>query len=536
MMDVMYAGITGRVGKFSALSVGNRKLLSRTVPGMMAVLDNTRFIAVSRKAEPSVIAHALRWDSIRGPYRPEGFAWSMHDGLPSPVEILSNNIVRVGDEKFKVQRWNLGVDEMEATTGGLRSDGVVPVWPGERDHFRFLVDFTGVFSTLNKAKPFFRDHNPMNGADVVLVGRPVKNPEADITVIPGVNDRDLEIGLLNDLREKGLVAYREKRLYKVVSAASCTTNAVVPPLAILLRSQTILGEKVWSEYKAEIAELLDIDPAVMELDSILKVVRVPQIITTHAVTKTQALLDEAASDPKKAGEVIDYTKPRAAMANIAPSTSGAATETVKALPELGGETQQADELPIIDDVGLGRKGLIGRVVARRVPTITGSLADLEVAVEWDKTLLQQVIKIAKEKEAKPDKQLKYAEQLLAKIVNYLFLYAGNNGSSLHRRFEYTNESMVSSDVIGNHHGSVVAGPYTQVVLYRDGTSDVHIAAFYDNEQGYANNMLTIQTLILRAVMDSALTHPFSISSGFNHDTVVQEEVEERGRPTRDSGG
>ena len=154
--------------------------------------------------------------------------------------------------------------------------------------------------------------------------------------------------------------------------------------------------------------------------------------TTHAVTAEQNLVD--GSPP--GGKSNDLRRARAAYTNIIPTTTGAAVSTTEAIPEL--------------------KGLFdGRAV--RVPVIVGSLSDFTFLLKT-KTSCEEINQVIK-------------------------------GACSEDRFEgivtWTEEPLVSSDIIGRPESAIVDLPLTQVV---DGDL-VKIFAWYDNEYGYANRLV-----------------------------------------------
>ena len=172
----------------------------------------------------------------------------------------------------------------------------------------------------------------------------------------------------------------------------------------------------------------DITP-VMEVINRRIGVKKAVMTTVHAYTATQALVDSPAG--KK-----DMRRGRAAAANLVPATTGAAKATAKALPELAGK---------FDGVSV------------RAPVPVGSLADI-VIVTARPTTKDEVNAILSE-EAGTDR------------------YRGILG--------VTDEGVVSSDIVGNPHASLVSLDLTQVV---DGDL-VKIMSWYDNEWGFTNQMI-----------------------------------------------
>jgi glyceraldehyde 3-phosphate dehydrogenase len=149
--------------------------------------------------------------------------------------------------------------------------------------------------------------------------------------------------------------------------------------------------------------------------------------TIHAYTSSQEIVD---------GPAKKYRRGRAGAINFVPTTTGAATATTKALPQFEGKFDGA---------------------AIRGPIPVGSIADLNFITE-KKTSVDEINEIFRE-EAESDR---YREVL-----------------------GYTDVPIVSSDIVGDDHASIVDLTMTQVV---DGDL-VKIMSWYDNEWGYAQQMI-----------------------------------------------
>lgn len=150
--------------------------------------------------------------------------------------------------------------------------------------------------------------------------------------------------------------------------------------------------------------------------------------TVHAYTNDQTVLDVA--HPKGANS----RRGRAAAANIVPTTTGAASAIGKVIPSLNGK-------------------LDGN--ALRVPVTTGSLVDLTLQLNKN---------VTKEE-----------------INNVL---KNNTNETL----GYTEDPIVSSDIIGETHGAIVDSLLTNVIETEDGQL-VKIIAWYDNEMSYSAQMV-----------------------------------------------
>lgn len=150
--------------------------------------------------------------------------------------------------------------------------------------------------------------------------------------------------------------------------------------------------------------------------------------TVHAYTNDQATLDVA----HKKG--IKARRGRACGANIVPASTGAASAIGKVCPNLEGK-------------------LAG--VAMRVPVTTGSVVDLVLELKKN-TTVEEVNKALKD--------------------------------ATNETLEYTDDPIVSSDVIGRRAGSVVDGLSTNI-LEVDGKQLLKVVAWYDNEMGYTAQMV-----------------------------------------------
>jgi glyceraldehyde 3-phosphate dehydrogenase len=150
--------------------------------------------------------------------------------------------------------------------------------------------------------------------------------------------------------------------------------------------------------------------------------------TVHAYTNDQRLADV----PHK-----DYRRARAAAVNLIPTTTGAARAVGKVLPHLKGR-------------------LDGSAV--RVPVADGSVVDLIVQVRRE-TTVDEVNRLMQEAAAGPMKDL----------------------------LEYSEDELVSSDIIGNPHSSIFDSLSTQMV----GPREVRVLSWYDNEWGYSNRVVDL---------------------------------------------
>ena len=151
--------------------------------------------------------------------------------------------------------------------------------------------------------------------------------------------------------------------------------------------------------------------------------------TIHAYTGDQMLLD----GPHRKG---DLRRARAAAMSIVPNSTGAAKAIGLVIPELNGK-------------------LIGS--AQRVPVPTGST-----------TILTAVVK---------------GENITIEGINAAMKAAASES------FGYTEEPLVSSDIIGITYGSLFDATQTMVTKIEDGLYQVQVVAWYDNENSYTSQMV-----------------------------------------------
>ena len=151
--------------------------------------------------------------------------------------------------------------------------------------------------------------------------------------------------------------------------------------------------------------------------------------TVHAFTGDQMVLD----GPHRKG---DLRRARAAAVNIVPNSTGAAKAIGLVIPELNGK-------------------LIGS--AQRVPVPTGST-----------TILVAVVK---------------GENVTKDGINAAMKAAASAS------FGYTEEELVSSDVIGITYGSLFDATQTMVTKIADDLYQVQVVSWYDNENSYTSQMV-----------------------------------------------
>ncbi|MFB7512588.1 type I glyceraldehyde-3-phosphate dehydrogenase [Streptomyces sp. NPDC056144] len=153
--------------------------------------------------------------------------------------------------------------------------------------------------------------------------------------------------------------------------------------------------------------------------------------TVHAYTQEQNLLDGPHRDARRA---------RAAAWNITPTTTGAAKAIGLVLPQLDGK-------------------LSGDSI--RVPVPVGSIVELNTTVSRDVTV----------------------DEVLA-------AYKTASEGRLAGVLEYSDDALVSSDIVGNPHSSIFDSALTRV----EGRH-VKVVAWYDNEWGFSNRVIDTLTLL-----------------------------------------
>ena len=148
--------------------------------------------------------------------------------------------------------------------------------------------------------------------------------------------------------------------------------------------------------------------------------------TIHAYTNDQRILDLPHSDLRRA---------RSAACNIIPTSTGAARAVGKVLPELEGK---------LDGMSM------------RVPVPCGSVVDLVCEIEKDSVTVEEINAVVK---AEADGAMKGV-------------------------LEYSEDALVSSDILRNPHSSVFDSGQTMVM---DGNM-IKVVSWYDNEWGYSNRV------------------------------------------------
>lgn len=154
--------------------------------------------------------------------------------------------------------------------------------------------------------------------------------------------------------------------------------------------------------------------------------------TIHSYTSTQSIVDTA-----KSAKPIKMTRGRAAAQNIIPTSTGAAKAIGLIFPHLDGKLDG---------------------MAMRVPTVDGSIVDLKVNVSKVPLHKKDI-----------DQKMKDASQ-----------------GDLEGILQYTEDPIVSSDIIGNTHSSIYCNLWTNII-----GNLVAVTGWYDNEYGYSSRLVDL---------------------------------------------
>lgn len=154
--------------------------------------------------------------------------------------------------------------------------------------------------------------------------------------------------------------------------------------------------------------------------------------TIHAYTSSQRLMDAPHKDLRRA---------RAAAQNIVPTTTGAAKALSLVIPEIKGKIE---------------------AMAVRVPVICGSLTELSCLVSQDVSVEE---------------------------VNETFRKASEE--NLKGILEYSNDHLVSSDILTNSHSCI----FDSLLTKKQGDRMIKVVGWYDNEAGYSSRLADLAKLV-----------------------------------------
>jgi glyceraldehyde 3-phosphate dehydrogenase len=291
-------------------------------------------------SDAKTLAHLIKYDTVYGKF-------------PGTVEVKENAFI-INGKKIAI------IAEKDPTKLPWKDYGI-----------DFVVESTGVFT-----KRAMLESHLKAGAKRVLLTAPAKDP-VDAVIVMGVNEGSL------------------KKEHKLISNASCTTNALAPLAKILNDKYGILRGFM---------------------------------TTIHAYTNDQTVLDFIHKDLRRS---------RAAAMNIIPTSTGAAKAIGEVIPEIAGKLNG---------------------VAVRVPVPTGSLVDLVVDLKKEANVA--------------DINAAFKEAANGKMKDYL---------------EYTEDPIVSSDIVKNTHSCIFDALSTMVM----DKTQVKVFGWYDNEWGYSNRVADI---------------------------------------------
>ncbi|WP_341420715.1 type I glyceraldehyde-3-phosphate dehydrogenase [Mesomycoplasma ovipneumoniae] len=304
--------------------------------------ENLGVVAINDLTDASVLAHLLKYDSAQGRF----------SGTVSVLKEEDKNYLVINDKKIHVFSEK---DPEMLPWGQLEID--------------LVLECTGRYASKAGATLHLNA-----GAKKVLVSAPAGSDVK--TIVHNVNCHTIDE---ND---------------KILSSASCTTNALAPLVNAL--------EKEFG-----------ISHGFMT--------------TVHAYTADQRIQDAPHKDLRRA---------RAAAVNLVPSSTGAAKAIGLVVPSLTGK---------LDGIAI------------RVPVITGSFVDLSVELKSSPSI----------------------EELNKAIKKYES-----------ESFYYCDEPIVSSDIIGDRHGSVFDATLTKFVEV-DGKRLYKLYTWYDNESSFVAQFVRV---------------------------------------------
>ena len=231
---------------------------------------NLDIVAINDRGNAEINAHLFKFDSTYGPFR-------------GSVEAQDGRIVINGRSITITSHLNpLDIPWRDLGVG-------------------LVIEATGAFTTGEQAAAHIQ-----SGAERVLVTAPCKG--GDVMLVAGVNEHDYD-----------------PSHHQIISAASCTTNALAPMARVLYENFGL---------------------------------RAGMMTTIHSYTNDQRILDRSHVDPRRA---------RAAAENIIPTTTGATKALGQVIPALAGKFHG---------------------VSYRVPTITVSVVDLIATLEREVTVAE----------------------------------------------------------------------------------------------------------------------------------------------------
>jgi glyceraldehyde 3-phosphate dehydrogenase len=248
--------------------------------------------------------------------------------------------------------------------------------------------------------------------------------------------KDLKVEIV--LESSGLFTDRENAMKHLSAGAKkviISAPAKQPDATIVLG----VNEKIYDKNNHRIISMAScttncLAPMVKVLNDNFKIKR-GFMTTCHAYTNDQRVLDLTHKDLRRA---------RAANLSIIPTTTGAAKSIGEVMPEVAGK---------LDGIAL------------RIPVVDGSITDL--TVELEKEVTKEEVNTA----------FKDAEKKLKGIL------------------QYTEEPLVSIDIVGNPNSCIIDGLSTMVIGER--SNFVKVFGWYDNEWGYSVRLADLFKFIMK---------------------------------------
>ena len=272
--------------------------------------------------------------------------------------------------------------------------------------------------------------------DVTVKENTIKVGNIEFSVLKESNPENLpwkSLGIDYVIESTGLFTSREgaeKHLKAGAKKVIISAPAKDPDVTIVLG----VNEEIYNPKKHKIISMASCTTG--SLAPVVKVlnekfgVEAGFITTCHAYTNDQRLLDLPHKDLRRA---------RAAALSIIPTTTGAAKAIGEVIPELNGK---------LDGLAL------------RVPVPNGSITDMVILLKKEVT------------KEEVNNALKEAAQNKLKGI-----------------IEYTEEPIVSVDIIGNPHSAIIDGLSTNVIGSKG--KMVKILSWYDNEWGFSNRLVDL---------------------------------------------
>ena len=316
--------------------------IGRNIFRILHPREDIEVVAIVDVAEPASLEYLLKFDTVHGRFR-------------EPIRVVGNSMYAKGRQIQMVTARE----------------------PGEVDWSALGVDVVVESTGKYRTREWLQKHLDRGARHVILTVPPKAGEKLDALVVSGVNDHVIQPGV------------------RLISAASCTSNALAPILQVLDRNFGIAHAFMTS---------------------------------IHAYTNDQRLADVPG---------MDLRRSRAAAENIIPTETYSPRGIGQVLPELEGK-------------------LTG--MALNVPVPDGSNVDLTLHMERSVTReeVNEVIRSA--------------------------------ALSTHKAIiEYSEDPLVSSDVIGNSHSAVFDSLATMVM----GGDLVKVIVWYDNGWGYATRVVEL---------------------------------------------